>query len=88
MHDETPAWDSRPPATGFAGLDLWQAHIPVRSEVCKLCTNHCKLSVAEVAGQTVAYGFLCGRDYDTPQYVRTTSGAFDLPGERRRPAGR
>ena len=84
LHDEAPAWEGRPPATGFAGLDLWQAHIPVRSEVCKLCTNHCKLSVAEVAGQTVAYGFLCGRDYDTPQYVRTTSGAFDLPGERRR----
>ncbi|MGD8267563.1 MAG: acyl-CoA dehydratase activase, partial [Desulfobacterales bacterium] len=84
LHDEAPAVGDRPPETGFAGLDLWQSDIPVRSEVCELCTNHCKLSVADVTGQTVAYGFLCGRDYATQKFVRTASGAFDLLGERRR----
>ena len=84
LHDERQAAADHPPATRFAGLGLWQTAIPVRSEVCDLCTNHCKLSVAEVAGKTVAYGFLCGRDYDTLQYVRTASGAFDLMGERRK----
>jgi predicted CoA-substrate-specific enzyme activase len=84
LYDERQANDVHVPSTRFAGIDLWRAAIPVRSEICDLCTNHCKLSVAEVAGETVAYGFLCGRDYDTQQYVRTTSGAFDLLGERRK----
>ena len=82
--DERPSAGNHAETTRFAGLDLWQATIPVRSEVCELCTNHCKLSVAEVNGETVAYGFLCGRDYETRKYVRTASRAFDLRAERRR----
>jgi predicted CoA-substrate-specific enzyme activase len=70
--------DTRP--TTFAGLQLWRGEIPVRSEICAACHNHCKLSVADVAGQTVAYGFLCGRDYDTPHFVPGTSEAFNLVG--------
>ncbi len=84
LHDEQRSAGDHAPATRFAGLGLWQAEIPVRSEVCELCTNHCKLSVAEVEGQTVAYGFLCGRDYATRKYVRTASRAFNLLAERRR----
>ncbi len=84
LHDERQEAEDRAAATGFTGLDLWQTTIPVRSEVCELCTNHCKLSVAEVGRETVAYGFLCGRDYETRTYVRTASGAFNLPAERRR----
>ncbi len=85
LHDERQGdVAGHAPATRFAGLGLWQAAIPVRSEVCDLCTNHCKLSVAEVDGETVAYGFLCGRDYETRKYVRTASSAFNLLAERRR----
>ena len=72
------------PASTFVGVDLWRVQVPVRSEICELCANHCKLSVAEVGGETVAYGFLCGRDYDTHHFVRSDSGAFDLLTERRR----
>jgi len=72
------------PVSTFIGMGLWRVAIPVRSEVCDLCPNHCKLSVAEVAGETVAYGFLCGRDYGTRHFVRTDSGAFDLLKERRK----
>jgi len=75
------------PATSFYGLDLWRADIPIRSETCDLCTNHCKLSVATVRGKTVAYGFLCGRDYDTRHFVRTKSKAFDLMTRRKRVFG-
>lgn len=61
----------------FRGLDLYHQEIPLRSEVCSLCSNHCKLTVAEISGETVAYGFLCGRDYATPKFVNKTNGAFD-----------
>ena len=51
--------------TSFKGLGLYKRNIPIRSEVCELCTNHCKITVAQVEGIDTAYGFLCGRDYST-----------------------
>jgi predicted CoA-substrate-specific enzyme activase len=64
--------------TKFRGLDLYKKSIPVRSEVCELCTNHCKLKVAEIDGQVEAYGFLCGRDYEVNRYVKNKSLQFQL----------
>lgn len=61
--------DQELPHTDFRGFDLWKKEIPVRQEVCKLCTNHCKLTIAELNGQQLAYGFLCGRDYETQKMV-------------------
>ncbi|MFO7751360.1 MAG: acyl-CoA dehydratase activase [Desulfobacteraceae bacterium] len=72
----------------FRGFDLWREAIPVRQEVCRLCTNNCKLTIADLADKTVAFGFLCGRDYDTNHYVARKKGfnllkarkkAVDLP---------
>ena len=80
LHDENS--DSE---TAFRGVRLCEAEIPVSTEVCELCANHCRISVAEVQGETVAYGFLCGRDYQTK--TRPSSRAFDLLSERRRIAG-
>ena len=74
--------DNKLQSTRFKGLDLYRKTIPVRSEVCELCTNHCKLKVAEVDGRTEAYGFLCGRDYDADRYVKSDSGAFQLLRQR------
>ncbi len=67
----------------FRGIGLYRTVIPVRTEVCDLCTNHCKITVAEVMGETVAFGFLCGRDYNTDTYVGHPN-AFDLIRERNR----
>ncbi|MEA1967812.1 MAG: acyl-CoA dehydratase activase [Thermodesulfobacteriota bacterium] len=53
----------------FRGFNLWEKSIPVRQEVCNLCTNNCKLTIATIDNETVAFGFLCGRDYDTNHYV-------------------
>ncbi|MCF8336658.1 MAG: acyl-CoA dehydratase activase [Bacteroidales bacterium] len=64
--------------TKFRGIDLYRKSIPVRTEVCELCTNHCKLKVAEIDGQIEAYGFLCGRDYHTDKYVSNKSAGFEL----------
>jgi len=69
--------------TIFRGLDLYKKSIPVRTEVCDFCTNHCKLKVAEVENQYEAYGFLCGRDYQTEKYVKNISLGFQLIGKRK-----
>ncbi|MBE0583594.1 MAG: CoA activase, partial [Desulfofustis sp.] len=68
----------------FVGLDIYRQTIPIATEVCELCANHCKLSVAEIDGRSVAYGFLCGRDYETKSFVKKECRAYDLLGERRR----
>ena len=70
--------DRQRETTKFRGLGLYRKSIPVRSEVCELCTNHCKLKVAEIEGQIEAYGFLCGRDYEVNQYVKNKSIHFQL----------
>jgi predicted CoA-substrate-specific enzyme activase len=65
-------------STSFRGLELYGEHIPVRNEVCELCRNHCKIVAADVRGKTVAYGFLCGRDYDIDHFVSSNKSGFDL----------
>ena len=64
--------------TSFRGLDLYKRELPVRSEVCDICTNHCKITVAEVDGETLAFGFLCGRDYEEKKRVSNNRTGFDL----------
>ncbi len=64
--------------TDFRGLFIHRNSIPVKSETCGFCANHCKLAVAEVEGETVAFGFLCGRDYDTKKFVRNETSVPDL----------
>jgi predicted nucleotide-binding protein (sugar kinase/HSP70/actin superfamily) len=70
--------DQKITATRFKGIALYANEIPIRSEVCELCTNHCKITVAEVDGTPVAYGFLCGRDYETRKRIDNNRSGFDL----------
>jgi predicted CoA-substrate-specific enzyme activase len=67
----------------FKGIKLYKKYIPVKSEVCEICTNHCKITIADVDGENVAYGFLCGRDYDTKKYINNNLSGFDLLKERK-----
>ncbi len=78
------AEEEREATSTFRGFALYRRPIPISGEVCGLCANHCKISVAEVDGKKVAYGFLCGRDYEGTSYVKADSGAFDLLRERRK----
>jgi predicted CoA-substrate-specific enzyme activase len=64
--------------TRFRGLALYKKTIPIQSEACEFCTNHCKITVTEIDGEKVAYGFLCGRDYDTPKFINNNRSGFDL----------
>lgn len=70
--------------TAFRGLELYKQDIPITSEVCGLCNNNCKISVADINGEKVAYGFLCGRDYETKKYVGKSKTGFDLLKERKK----
>ncbi|NNG00725.1 MAG: CoA activase [Desulfobacteraceae bacterium] len=70
--------------TRFKGLDLYKHKIPLRSEICELCTNHCKITVATVSGHETAYGFLCGRDYHTRKRVNINRSGFNLLAERKK----
>jgi predicted CoA-substrate-specific enzyme activase len=65
--------DTAQAATGFRGLDLYRKDIPLETETCELCRNHCRIRVLTVDGQKVAFGFLCGRDYETKRYVAKTA---------------
>ncbi|MCF7832009.1 MAG: acyl-CoA dehydratase activase, partial [Candidatus Marinimicrobia bacterium] len=55
--------------SSFRGIDIYKENIPVRTEICELCLNNCRIRIASVKDDEVAYGFLCGRDYDTKKYV-------------------
>ena len=63
--------------SNFRGFDLWKHHIPIRQEICELCTNHCKLTIADIEEKTIAYGFLCGRDYQTNKVI-AKGNAYNL----------
>jgi predicted CoA-substrate-specific enzyme activase len=67
----------------FRGLDVYNQEIPVKTEICQMCNNNCRIRIAEVSGEKVAYGFLCGRDYDTKKYIDRNKSGFDLIKERR-----
>ncbi len=68
----------------FRGIGLYKTEIPIESEVCGLCNNNCKINKATVGGDTVAFGFLCGRDYNTRKYVAAGKASFDLVSEHRK----
>ena len=68
--------------TSFRGLSLYKESIPVENEICELCHNNCKINKVTVGGETVAFGFMCGRDYDTKHYVGPAKKQYDLIGER------
>lgn len=62
----------------FRGLGIHKSSIPMTTETCELCRNHCRIRVVEVGGDTVAFGFLCGRDYGTKKFVaKSRAGSFD-----------
>jgi predicted CoA-substrate-specific enzyme activase len=76
--------DAKIAQSRFRGFGLHRSQIPIASEVCGLCNNRCKITVADVEGEKVAFGFLCGRDYEGEKFVDNNRSGFDLFRERRR----
>ena len=64
--------------SGFRGISLFREDIPLETETCTLCNNKCCISLATVGGEKVAYGFMCGRDYDTGHFVSKNKTGLDL----------
>ena len=64
--------------SGFRGTGLYREEIAVDTETCTLCTNNCCISLATVSGEKVAYGFMCGRDYETQHFTSRNKSGFDL----------
>ena len=62
----------------FGGLSLWRESIPIAAEQCTYCKNRCRITVADINGTKAAYGFLCGRDYESDGFVEMNSSGFDL----------
>jgi predicted CoA-substrate-specific enzyme activase len=58
----------------FRGTGLYQHEIALETETCTLCANNCCISLTTVAGEKVAFGFMCGRDYDTHHYISANYG--------------
>jgi len=70
--------------TGFRGIGIFREEIALETETCTLCTNNCCISLTTVSGEKIAYGFICGRDYDTQQYISRNRTGFDLPENRKK----
>ena len=64
--------------TRFRGIEMYREEIAIDTETCTLCTNNCCISLANVSGEKVAYGFMCGRDYETHHFSSTNKTGFDL----------
>lgn len=64
--------------TGFRGIDFYREEIVMETETCSLCTNNCCISLATVSGEKVAWGFMCGRDYETHHFISGNKAGFDL----------
>ena len=70
--------------TRFRGIGLYREEITLETEICTLCTNNCSISLANVLGEKVAFGFNCGRDYDTQHFISNNKTGFDLLKKRER----
>ncbi len=64
--------------TAFRGIGICREEIKIETENCTLCVNNCCISVANVSGEKVAFGFMCGRDYETKHYSSRNITGFDL----------
>jgi predicted CoA-substrate-specific enzyme activase len=74
--------EEKPAGSGFRGTDMYREPVEIHSERCKFCSNYCHISIVTIQGEKEAYGFLCGRDYETKKHVAAISDVFNLPDER------
>jgi predicted CoA-substrate-specific enzyme activase len=70
--------------TAFRGIDFYRQSPEVTEEICDLCQNHCKLKRIQLAGESVMWGFLCGRDESSTRRKSANQSGFDLLSSRRR----
>ncbi len=69
-------------STKFRGTGIYRTKIPVTSEICDICNNNCKLTVVTINDETEAFGFLCGRDYETKKFVNRGEENYNFIAKR------
>ncbi|MBN2435316.1 MAG: CoA activase [Spirochaetes bacterium] len=74
--------DQKLKSSSFTGIEIYKKDIPIKNEICSICTNHCKIRVANINGRIAAFGFLCGRDYNTESYISKNLSDYDLLKQR------
>jgi predicted CoA-substrate-specific enzyme activase len=63
------------PASAF----LWDsAQVELSTEACRLCSNHCLLTVAGAGGARTAWGMKCGREYSAMRRRQEQAAAPEL----------
>ena len=58
--------------------DLHDEKIIVGEYVCEYCNNNCKIKTTTIDGETLGWGYLCGRDERDAGYKKKQPGGFDL----------
>ncbi|HMD68069.1 MAG TPA: acyl-CoA dehydratase activase [Chitinivibrionales bacterium] len=58
--------------------DLHTEQIVSGEYVCGFCNNNCKIKTIEIEGETVGWGYLCGRDEHDPGFQKKARSGFDL----------
>ncbi len=58
--------------------DLHAEQVVVDEYVCEYCKNHCKIKSIDLDGETLGWGYLCGRDEHDPGYRKKEASGFDL----------
>ncbi|MCP2519102.1 acyl-CoA dehydratase activase [SCandidatus Aminicenantes bacterium Aminicenantia_JdfR_composite] len=54
--------------TNFIGLSFAFQQFHQKTKICNICRNKCKITLVEVGNSKVAWGFMCGRDYEDRKY--------------------
>ncbi len=58
--------------------ELHAEQVLANEYVCEYCKNHCKIKSIDVDGDTLGWGYLCGRDEHDPGYRKKEASGFDL----------
>ncbi|MGA1796237.1 MAG: acyl-CoA dehydratase activase [bacterium] len=64
--------------------DLHTEKIVASEYVCTYCNNHCKIKTIKIEGESLGWGYLCGRDEKDPAYRKKAHSGFDLLRDHRK----
>ncbi|MBN1551534.1 hypothetical protein JW979_08695 [bacterium] len=58
--------------------------IAVGEYVCEYCSNHCKIKTINIEGETIGWGYLCGRDERDAGFKKRRAAGFDVLSRHRK----
>ncbi len=70
--------DAEMTGTSHFRKDLHNEQIVSGDYVCGFCNNNCKIKTIEIEGESLGWGYLCGRDEKDPGFQQKATSGFDL----------